>query len=124
MAVRRRNAGILVDFQPMSPEEMQGTMQFLLRQQAQFASDLERLSTKTDPMADGIIGLTGIVGRLHEAQQETDRQRRETDQRLTESIKETASRLSEHIKTVESHLDVVIEMVERRLREDHGHRPS
>jgi chromosome segregation ATPase len=123
MAVPERIGGILVDFQPMSPEEMQGTMQFLLRQQAQFASDFERLLTKTDRMADAIIGLTVSVGHLQEAQQETDRQLRETDRRF----KETDTRLGElgeYIKTVESHLDVVIEMFERHLREDHGHRPS
>jgi hypothetical protein len=108
----------------MSPEEMQSTMQFLLRQQAQFASDFERLSTKTDRMADAIIGLTGIVGHLHEAQEQTNREMREMNQRLSESIKESDAQLREHIQTVESHLNVVIEMFERHLREDHGHRPS
>src|SRR5215471_3909161 len=68
MAVPERIGGILVDFEPMSPEEMQRTMQFVLRQQGQFAADFERLSAKTDRMADAIIGLTGIVGHLHEAQ--------------------------------------------------------
>jgi hypothetical protein len=32
----REVEGFLVDFQPMSPEEMQRMMQFLLNQQAQF----------------------------------------------------------------------------------------
>jgi hypothetical protein len=102
-----------VEFQPMSPEEIDRTVQFLLRQQAQFAADFERLSGKTDLIADGLIGLTGIVGRIADAQERTDRQ-----------LKETDARLSEHIKTVESHLNVVVEMFERHLREDHGRRPS
>ena len=113
MASTRRNREILVEFEPMSPEEIERTVQFLLRQQAQFAADFEKLSAKTDRMTEGIIGLTGIIGQLAEAQQRTDQQLRETDARLTE-----------HIKTVESHLNVVIEMFERHLREDHGHRPS
>lgn len=48
----------------MSPDEIERTMQFLLHQQAQFAADFERLSTKTDRIADGLIGLTGIVGHV------------------------------------------------------------
>lgn len=113
-----------MDFQPMSPEEMQRAMQFLLSQQAQFAADFTRhreqfaeLSAKTDRIADGLIGLTGLVGRAVEglaaAQLRTDERLRETDARLTA-----------HIDRVESHLNVMIEMFERHLREDHGRPPS
>ncbi len=120
-----------MDFQPMSPEDMQRAMQFLLNQQAQFAADsarraeeqaandarwterFDQLSAKTDQIAVGLIGLTGIVGQLAASQQRTDEQLRESD-----------ARLSKHIDTVESHLNVVIEMFERHLREDHGPRPS
>jgi hypothetical protein len=112
-----------VEFEPMSPEEIERTMQFLLRQQAQFAADFERLSAKTDRMMEGIIGLTAIVGHLHAAQQRNDEQFQRTD----EQFKRTDTRLNElgeYIKTVESHLNVVIEMFERHLRDDHGHRPS
>ena len=112
-----------MEFQPMSPEEMQRTMQFLLAQQTQFASDFERLTAKTDRMADAIIGLTGIVGRIADHQERTDQQIRET----TGQISQTNARvdeLGEYIKTVEAHLNVVIEMFERHLREDHGQRPS
>ena len=80
-----------MDFQPMSPEEMQRAMQFLLSQQAQFAADIakvaearaaddvrwnerfQQLSGKTDQIAVGLIGLTGIVGQLAAAQQRTDK---------------------------------------------------
>jgi hypothetical protein len=94
----------------MSPEEIERTVQFLLHQQAQFAADFEKLSGKTDRIADAIIGLTGIVGRLADRQERTDQHLRETD-----------ARLSEHIKTVESQLH---QMFDRHLREDHGYRPS
>jgi len=111
----------------MSPEEIERTIQFLLQQQAQAAADSEKLSAKTDRIADGLISLTGLVGRvtetlfermerLAEAQQRTDQQLKETDQRLKET--------GDHIKNVESHLGVVIDMFERHLREDHGQRPS
>jgi ABC-type transporter Mla subunit MlaD len=98
-----------MEFQPMSPEEIERTVQFLLHQQAQFAADFATLSGKTDHLADGLIGLTSIVGRLADglgqltaAQQRTDQQLRETD----------------------SHLSAVIRMFEQHVREDHGHPPS
>ena len=53
-----------MEFHPMSPDEIERTMQFLLRQQAQFEANLEKLSTKTDNIADGLIGLTSVVGQL------------------------------------------------------------
>ena len=99
MAEPIRSEGMSVDFQPMSPDERDRMMQFLLTQQAQFAADIGKLSTKTDRIADGLIGLTGLVGRaigdLATAQERT-----------------------------EGHLDVVIQMFERHLREDHGRPPA
>ena len=114
----------VMDFQPMSPEEMQRTMQFLLDQQARFDTQIERLSGKVDRMADGLIGLTGTVGRLattvdHFAE-EHDRQLREA----REQLEAADANLRSYIRDVESHLNVVIEMFERHLREDHGSKPS
>src|SRR5574341_2518049 len=125
MAPAGRRGGILVEFQPMSPDEIERTVQFLLSQQAQFAADsaamqarfdatFENLSAKTDRLADGLIGLTGIVGQLAAAQLRTDEQLRETDQQLRETdqhLRQTDQQLretDEHLKTVESHLNRVI----------------
>jgi ABC-type transporter Mla subunit MlaD len=72
MAVPLRTGDLPVEFQPMSPEEIQRTMQFLLAQQAKFAVDFEKLTIKTDRMTDAIIGLTGIVGRLADQQERTE----------------------------------------------------
>ncbi len=119
MTSSRIHGGGVVDSHSMSPEDMSRAMQFLLHQQAQFAADFERLTGKTERIADAVVGLTGIVGRVVEhvdrlatRQEETDRQLRETDQHL----RETDAKL----RTVESHLDVVIRMVERHLRGEHG----
>jgi uncharacterized protein YukE len=127
MASPFRVGGISVDYKPMSPEEIERTVQFLLGQQGQFAADLATLSGKTDRIADAMIGLTGIVGRLADAQERTSEQLRETDQHLRETdqrLRETDARLSGHIERVESHLTVLIQVFEQHLREDHGHRPS
>lgn len=112
-----------MDFQPMSPDEIERTVQFVLRQQAQFAEDFEKLTAKTDRLTDAIVGLTGIVGRLadgherlREAQQRTDEQLRATDMRLGE--------LAEQAKQTEANLDALIDTFERHLREDHRTPPS
>jgi septal ring factor EnvC (AmiA/AmiB activator) len=125
--VREQIGGLFVEFESMSPEDMQRTMQFLLRQQAQFAADLAkhqaesaaadaRLSAKIDRFSDGLIGLTAIVGQLA-ASQERAQQRQDE---LTGNVRD----LGDYIKTVDAHLNLVIEMFERHLREDHGQRPS
>lgn len=112
-----------MEFQPMSPDEIERTMQFLLRQQAQFEASmaslaarqdrfqthldqfqvnldrfqanlegfqarLDRLEAKTENIADGLIGLTGIVGQLI------------------------------------NKVDRVVDAFERHLRVDHGYLPS
>jgi uncharacterized protein YukE len=114
----------VMDFQPMSPEEMQRTMQLLLNQQARFDAQLERLSEKMNRMTEGLVGLTGIVGSvadvLRAAQEEDARQLRAS----REQLEKADSDLREYIQTVESHLDLLIEMFERHLREDHGSKPS
>ena len=111
----------------MSPEEFERAVQFLLQQQAQADARIDRLAVKTEQVADGLIGLTAIVGRVAdqfaESQKRTDEQFRATDARLGELAQRVIT-VETHIETVESHLDVVIQMFERHLREDHGHRPS
>lgn len=120
MAETTRYGGISVEFQPMSPDEIERTMQFLLRQQAQFAADFEKLSVKTDRMTDALVGLTGIVGRLAEAQGRTDERLSELQRRTEERF----AALAERADHTEAHLNVLVDMFERHLREDHGRRPS
>lgn len=117
----------VMDFQPMSPEEMQRTMQFLLQQQARFDARIEQLSVKTDRIADVLIGLTGIVGRVADQVDQLARAQDEDARQLRlsrEQLEKADIDLREYIQTVESHLDVLIEMFERHLREDHGSGPS
>ena len=123
MARAARNERICVEFQPMSPEQVERTVQFLLQQQSRFAADFERLSGKTDLIADGLIGLTGLVGRVNE---NVGRLADRVD-RLTERVTDlTAAQqvTDRQLRDVESNLNVVIQMFERHLREDHGRTPS
>ena len=117
----------VMDFQPMSPEEMQRTMQFLLNQEARFDAQLAQLSGKVDRMADGLVGLTGLLARLGDRVDQLAAAQEENARQLLasrEQLEKADSDLREYIQTVESHLDLVIEMFERHLREDHGSKPS
>ena len=123
MADTPTDGGIRVDFPPMSPEEIERTMQFLLRQQAQFAADFAQRSVEIDKLKDAVVGLTGVAGHTlraidqlgARAEQLAVHQQR-TDERLRELV--------EQVQRTDSHLDVLIEMFERHLRDDHGPRPS
>jgi hypothetical protein len=71
MAGSEPNRRVFVDFQPMSPEDMQRTMQFLLHQQAQFAADsarfeafLEKLGVRVDQVTGAVVGLTSNLEKL------------------------------------------------------------
>jgi chromosome segregation ATPase len=144
MKAEIRKAGASVDYQPMSPDDMQRTMEFLLNQQAQFAADLQALTHRTDAVVTAVTGLTGMVGhvvtsldRLAELQQqtqieltETERQLRETDGRLRqtdERLRQTDERLrqtDERLRQTDGRINAVTDLFERHLRDDHGPRPS
>lgn len=144
MALPGQKGGVSVEFRPMSPEEIERTMQFVLHGQARFEANLASLGQKTDRMADGIVGLTtlgdrvdrrveevvggmaavrdgllaltGIVGRMSErvdrvaeAQERTDQQMKETDRQMKDT--------DQRIKKLGNYF-------ERHLRDDHGGRPS
>ena len=126
-----------MEFQPMSPEEVQRTMQFLLAHQAQFAADFERLSIKVDGLTDKVAGVTDGVARLTTVAGHTlaavgdlvgtvDRLGG-TVERLADAQRRTDARLielAEHGKATDDRLGALIELFERHLREDHPPRPS
>jgi hypothetical protein len=109
MARTRKDGGVLVDFRPMSPDEIERTIQVLLQQQAKFAADFDRLSEKSDRMMEAIVGLTGIVGQTVG---------------VVERLAEGQRRTDEQIAQTDAHLGVLIDVFERHLREDHGREPS
>ncbi|MEQ1912704.1 MAG: hypothetical protein ABMA15_28070 [Vicinamibacterales bacterium] len=108
-----------MDFQPMSPEERERMMQFLLNQQAQFAADHAKSQERLGHVEGALVAVTGVLGRLAEnavrhdaelaalkaAQDRTDEQLRRGDERQ---------------QRTEEHLNIVVNMFERHLREDHG----
>jgi hypothetical protein len=68
-----------MDFQPMSPGEIQRTMQFLLDHQTKFVVDFDRVSERvdkladtTDRIADSTLGVTAVLDQLIATQQATN----------------------------------------------------
>ncbi len=126
-----------MEFQPMSPEEMQRTMQFLVAHQAQFAADFERLSIKVDGLADKVTGVTDAVARLTTVAGHTlaavgdvagtVERLGGTVERLRDSERRVDARLielAEQGKATDAKLAALIDLFERHLREDHPPRPS
>ena len=67
-----RHGERIMDFQPMSPDEMQRTMQFLIDHHAKFAVDLDKLEEKTQRIADSMIVVTSVLGQLITEQRATN----------------------------------------------------
>ena len=112
-----------MEFQPMSPEEIERTMQFLLHQQAQFATDFEKLSAKTDRMTDGIVGLTGIVGHLTEHLEHMTEHLGHVTHRLGD-VTERLDRLGAAQERTDQQIRDLNAQMDRHVRKDHGHPPS
>lgn len=108
-----------MEFQPMSPDERERMMQFLLDQQAQFAADHARSQERLDRVEDALLTVTGVIGRqaerhdaLTEGQAKTDEQLRRTDEQL--------ERTGERLAALGERVDTVVNLFERHLRVDHG----
>ena len=111
--------GVLVDFQPMSPDERERMMQFLLNQQAQFAADHAKSQERLGRVESALVAVTGVFGRLADNAERHDVElaairaaQAKTDEQL--------SRLDERQQRSDERLDIVVNLFERHLREDHG----
>lgn len=98
----------------MTPEEMERAIEFLLDHHAKFASELEQsrddmqiiretqreFQSQLGKLAEAVIALTGMVGRVAEAQITTEAAQSKTDERLAE----LAERLNAFILVVERYI--------------------
>ena len=113
--------------QPMSPEEIERTIQFLLNHQAQFTVDMDGLSTKIDRVSEAIMGLTGIVGRMaehvSESQDRIDQQFLRVDEQLLKNAA-AQERTDQQLRELARNLQGLEGLFRRHLRDDHGHGPS
>jgi hypothetical protein len=119
MAYDSERGGILVDFEPMSPEERERMMQFLLNQQAQFAADHAKSQERLGRVEGALIAVTGVLGRLAENAERHDVEIAEL-KAAEARADERWARLEEKFERTGERLDIVVNMFERHLREDPG----
>lgn len=109
----------------MTPEQMQCTMEFIVEQQAKFATDIQRLfeSDKELREADNRLResqatLTAVLVRLSEIMQEHQREANMRFRELTQTQRATDRRLAELAgagKATDKRLNVLIHVVEEQL---------
>ena len=107
----------------MTHEEMERSMEFILKQQAQFAADIQKINDIIEKHnetfakhAEAIVALTGLHGRLVEAQV-----------RLTEVQQEHAGKIAEWAevgKRTDERLDALITTVEKYISSRNGGRAA
>ncbi len=75
----------------MENQEIQRTIQFIINQQAQFTTDIQQLREvqkeqqgQIRQLADAVIAVTGLMGRVAKAQEEVARQQVESARRHDE----------------------------------------
>jgi methyl-accepting chemotaxis protein len=107
MAVLARRGGIPVEFQPMSPEEIERTVQFVLHSQARFEANSASLSEKTDRIAQGLVGLTVLAD-------QTDRKVRELADSMG-TVRDGLNALTGIVGRMSERVDQLGEGVDQRL---------
>ena len=91
----------------MTDEEMRRTMEFILQQQAQVTTDMLRMSEEHARFAaetrqnfgrlgEAVIAITGMLGRLGDAQERTERKVAELADRLNLFIGVVERYITEH----------------------------
>ncbi|CAN5236508.1 hypothetical protein BH18ACI2_BH18ACI2_25550 [soil metagenome] len=102
----------------MSEEEMQRQMEFIVEQQAQFVTDIQRSREtqeaeaklwreKYNGLTDALTTVVGIVGKLAERVEEIAEAQKRTDAQLAETnaqLAETNERLNVFINVVERYI--------------------
>ena len=95
----------------MSDAEMNKKMEFIVEQQAKFATDIEIMreiqAADAKRLGDGLIGAIDIVGQLAQSQMRTV----ETVNSLTEDFK----RLTQAQASTEASLKILVNVVERHI---------
>jgi len=109
-------------------EEMERAMEFILKQQAQFSADIQRINETLDRHNDAfgkhteaIVALTGWHGKLVEAQIQLTEVQQGHDARIA-TIETKIADLAEAGKRTDERLDALITTVERYISSRNGGR--
>ncbi|CAN5236385.1 hypothetical protein BH18ACI2_BH18ACI2_25540 [soil metagenome] len=98
----------------MSEEEMQRKMEFIIDQQAQFVTDIQQLQGAQGKLTDAVIGVVGMIGKLTEAQAQTNALVAALAQQTSE-IAEAQKRTDARLAETDERLNIFINVVERYI---------
>jgi cytochrome c556 len=137
MAEQHPRGGLSVEFKPMSPDELERMMQFIVRQQAQFAANMDRVEADLAKVEANLGSVAEQQAGLESRQEafEAHQQRFEAHQERFEANMERLSAKTDNIAdgligltgVVGRLTDVVWRLqdtFDRHLREQHGLPPS
>jgi hypothetical protein len=105
----------------MTNEEIARTIQLILSQQAQFAAELQQMEAQFGKLTDAVITVTGMVGKLAEAQVEATTAQARTDAKVAE-LAAGLLELAQKGKETEERLNTFITVVERYISEQRNGR--
>ncbi len=112
----------------MTHEEMERAIEFILKQQAQFSADIQRINDTLDrhneafgKHTEAIVALTGWHGKLVEAQIQLIEVQQGHDARIA-TIETKIAELAEAGKRTDERLDALITTVERYISSRNGGR--
>lgn len=112
----------------MTHEEMERAMEFILKQQAHFSADIQRINDTLDrhneafgKHTDAIVALTGWHGKLVEAQIQLTQVQQGHEARMA-TIGTKIAELVEAGKRTDGRLDALITTVERYISRRNGGR--
>jgi hypothetical protein len=93
----------------VSDGEVEKRIEFIIEQQAQFASGIQILGEKQSHLTDALVKAVGIVGQFAEAHQRTDARLAE----LAAHADEKFAELAEAQARTDNRLNVLIDVVEK-----------
>jgi broad specificity phosphatase PhoE len=103
----------------VTPEEMERTIQFILEQEAKFASDIRQLREVQTSASGAIVTMLDMMGRW---MKETNDRFKDTDERIRR-LADAQTHTNESVAEIADRVNAFITVVERYITGDGKNRP-